>query len=234
MVLIKAGNFWMGSDTDEEENSASEYPRHKVWLDAYYIDKDLVTFDQFDRFCDHIGKPHVNDQGWGRGKRPAINMTWQDADEYCQWAGKRLPTEAEWEKAAKGGKDTVYFWGDEPDSAGDYAWYAANSDMMTQPVGMKKANPYGLHDMVGNVWQWVSDWYDPDYYPTSPDKDPKGPSLKPKQGKYKSQRGSSFFFPVETLRVANRYGDDPKHASIYTGCRCAKTPEQPTPEATTP
>jgi formylglycine-generating enzyme required for sulfatase activity len=228
MVLIKAGNFWMGSSDDEEENSASEYPRHQVWLSAYYIDKYPVTFDQFDKFCDAIGKPHVNDQGWERGKRPAINLTWQDADEYCKWAGKRLPTEAEWEKAAKGGKDTIYFWGDDPGQADDYAWFARNSELRSHPVGSKKPNRFGLYDMVGNVSQWTADWYDTEYYPVSPAKDPKGPQIK--KGKFRALRGSSWFFAAETLRVANRGGDDPKHASIYTGCRCAKSPDQPTPE----
>jgi formylglycine-generating enzyme required for sulfatase activity len=231
LVLIPAGYFMMGSPKGKGEKD--EHPSHKVWVSDFYMDKYLVTFDLFDKFCDATGRQKPADgyvlynrpsPHWGRGIQPVLNVSWKEANAYCQWAGGRLPTEAEWEKATRGGTETAYFWGKDAGSASDYAWYGEDSHYKTWPVGQLKPNPYGLFDMVGNLWVWVSDWYSADYYAVSPERNPTGPI----EGQTKVLRGGSFANGDDCLQTAHRSFWDPDkedgqelmgHLHEH-GCRC--------------
>jgi formylglycine-generating enzyme required for sulfatase activity len=216
MVLIPAGEFMMGS----EKGRADEKPVHKVYLDAFYIDKYEVTFARYDAFCDATGRTKPSDSGWGRGTRPVINISWDDAMAYCEWAGKRLPTEAEWERACRAGTDTAYSFGDDTGMLGTYAWYESNGGRMTHPVGGKQPNGFGLYDMHGNVWEWCMDWYDKKYYTVGPLNNPQGPA----SGKSRVLRGGSWYYGTDILRSAYRLDFDPGVWYIIFGCRCARTP----------
>ncbi|MFH2069613.1 MAG: SUMF1/EgtB/PvdO family nonheme iron enzyme [Elusimicrobiota bacterium] len=214
MDLIPAGEFTMGSDRGESD----EKPPHKVYLDAYYIDKYEVTFEQYDKFCEATGRKKPSDSGWGRGTRPVINVNWNDAVAYANYYGKRLPTEAEWEKACRSGSETKYCFGDSKSELGEYGWYSSNSGGWTHPVGSKKPNRWGLYDMHGNVWEWCSDWYDGGYYKNSPYRNPKGPG----SGTYRVLRGGSWINNASNCRSTDRGGSTPGIRSDYGwGFRCA-------------
>jgi formylglycine-generating enzyme required for sulfatase activity len=217
MVLVSAGTFTMGSPNGVGKKD--EQPAHQVYLDAFYIDRHPVTFDQYDRFCDATQRTKPDDSGWGRGRRPVINVSWDDATAYSQWAGKRLPTEAEYEKAARGGTNTLFFWGDDPLQAGDYAWIGANSGGQTHPVEGKKPNPCGIYDISGNIWEWCADSYGAKYYATSPAKDPQGPA----KGTAHVMRGGSWYGAVENARPASRNGIDRAYRKNLYGFRCVRT-----------
>ncbi|MFH2069617.1 MAG: formylglycine-generating enzyme family protein [Elusimicrobiota bacterium] len=213
MVLIPAGEFTMGSESGESD----EKPPHKVYLDAYYIDKYEVTFEQYDKFCEATGRKKPSHSGWGRGNRPVIDVNWNDAMAYAKWAEKRLPTEAEWEKAARAGSNTKYCFGDGESELGNYAWYDKNSGGKTHPVGSKKPNQYGIYDMHGNVWEWCADWYDKNYYSvvagTVPAKNPKGPD----SGEYRVLRGGSWYIDANFCRSAIRVRGWPHSRGDYEG-----------------
>jgi formylglycine-generating enzyme required for sulfatase activity len=219
MVLVPAGYFWMG--TAAGKGMDNEHPRHKVWMDAFYMDRYEVTFARYDRFCDATGRRKPKDEGWGRGKRPVINLSWNDANAYCKWAGKRLPTEAEWERACRGGSDAEWDYGDDEGKLGEYAWYGRNSGGKTHPVGRKKPNAYGLYDMLGNAHEWVADWYDysDEYYSRSPKRNPGGPVT----GKCRVVRGGSWIDDASDARSSSRSATVPDF-NIIGGCRCAKNP----------
>ena len=182
MVYIPAGQFIMGSNNGEND----EKPPHNVYLDAYWMGKHEVTFAQFDKYCEETVRERPADRDWGRGKRPVINVSWDDARAYCDWLSKKnglgfnLPTEAQWEKSARGIDKRKYPWGNhEPYHDGKwYANYRARDSrdkrgedgaLYTAPVGsyLHGSSPYGLLDMAGNVWEWCSDWYDFNYYKTT-------------------------------------------------------------------
>jgi sulfatase modifying factor 1 len=230
LVPIPAGEFRMGSPDGEvspegDEAGEDEKPRHKVYLDGYYIGKYEVTAAQYGRFRaetdrktneqpDPAGPDHQNpQQSAGAGPdRPAINVSWNDAKAYCEWAGLRLPTEAEWEKAARGGTNTWYWWGDK--ASRDKANY--DSDGVT-PIGSFPANPYGLFDTAGNVWEWCSDWYSEEYYSISPYRNPPGPA----SGSTRIHRGGSWMNYPHYIRPAIRYSSAPERWSKLIGFRCA-------------
>ena len=211
MVLVPEGWFWMGSP---DGSTSFECPRHRVWVDAFYMDIDPVTFERYDLFCDATGRAKPSDNGWGRGPRPVINVHWMDADAYCRWAGKRLPTEAEWEKAVRGGTETKWYWGDDQTACNDDTWHNANSDDMTHPVGEKAPNPFGLRDMIGNVWEWCADWFGESYYSASPERNPKGPA----EGTNRIQRGGSWD-DFQGTHCAYRGWDEPHNRSARYGFR---------------
>jgi formylglycine-generating enzyme required for sulfatase activity len=214
MILVPAGTFSMG-------DAAYATPVHSVYLDAFYMDKYEVTFDQYDAFCGATGRTKPSDYGWGRGTRPVMNITWNDSKAFCEWAGKRLPTEAEWERACRAGTNTAYSFGDDAGLLGTYAWYSSNSGNMTHPVGEKSPNALGLYDMHGNVWEWVADWYDSGYYAVSPLNNPPGPA----SGTCKVLRGGSWYGITGDLRSAFRpYFVGPGGWCYFLGCRCARTP----------
>ncbi len=218
MILIPAGYFYMGSS--KGEGGIGEKPRHKVWVDAFYIDQTLVTYAQFDKFCKETGWEMPADDGWGRDNMPVHHINWNDASAFCSWDGKRLPTEAEWERASRGGTKTVYFWGDSPAGLEQYAWDSDDSGNQAHPVALKTWNPYGLYDMLGNLWEWCADWYGEEYYFKSPKKNPKGPD----QGKYKVLRGGSWGNGSGMLRAANRNWSTADVRNPAFGCRCARNP----------
>jgi formylglycine-generating enzyme required for sulfatase activity len=224
MAVVPAGEFIMGSSMGE----ADEQPVHWVYLETFFMDTYQVSVSQYARFLDATSQEAPPD--WSimnrsqHQKRPIANVDWEEAKAYCTWAGKRLPTEAEWEKAARGTDGRTYPWGNEHPTkffanVNRENW---NNHGALTPVGKfeEGKSPYGIYDMAGNVWEWVSDWYDPDYYKTSPSKNPTGPST----GESKVIRGGSWGSASDALRSANREIHSPSIRGLGTGFRCAKTP----------
>jgi len=170
MVLVKGGCYQMGSPASEKGRDSDER-LHRVCVEDMYAGKYEVTFAQYDVFAKRIGKPLPDDQGWGRGNRPVINVSWEDATAYAKWlseqTGKsyRLPTEAEWEYAARSGTGTAYWWGHDVGNnrAKCRGCGSRWDDTQAAPVGSFAANTFGLHDTVGNVWEWTCSGYDKDY-----------------------------------------------------------------------
>jgi len=204
-VLIPAGEFQMGSKAAEDETP------HTIHLSAYTIDKFEVTQEQFEKFMGD------NPSDFHGKNLPVEQVNWYEARDYCKAVGKRLPTEAEWEKAARAGTGTIYTWGDVID--GDYAWYWDNSKRTTHHVGTRKPNAFGLHDMSGNVWEWVADYYEDTYYQTSPKENPQGPFTS----KYRVIRGGSWRDLSEVLRTTRRNYDLPDGRFNHIGFRCVQS-----------
>jgi len=233
MVLVPSGPFPMGVPPGDRDGGRDEYPRHEVHLDAFYIDayeiKNL-SYLEFVKAAGHRIPQHPNNQArtlWKDGQvsiavaeRPVVNVDWHDADAYCRWAGKRLPTEAEWEKAARGTDDRRFPWGNVEPTAKhlnfNQQWIGEKTLM---PVGSYEAgkSPYGAYDMAGNVWEWVADWYDPAYYEKSPAKNPKGPE----KGTDKVLRSSGWAVETPLVRIFTRVKSDPLIRNESTGFRCA-------------
>ena len=220
MVYIPAGEFIMGSD----EGDSDERPVHTVYLDAFYIDTTEMTNSQYRKCveagaCDTPVKTTYYDNA-DYAQHPVVYVSWNDADAYCQWAGKRLPTEAEWEKAARGTDGRTYPWGEGIHC--DHAHYGGCGEG-TVPVGSKPkgASPYGALDMAGNVWEWVADWYDSDYYSQSSWLNPPGPD----SGVGRVLRGGSLHGNQRFTRCAYRVGGNPRYWYFYVGFRCASDSE---------
>jgi len=197
MVYVPAGEFLMGS----EEGGSDESPEHTVYLDAYWIYKHEVTNVQY-RDCIEAGECAGDLSRYPEDDDPAVYIDWYEANDYCEWAGGQLPTEAEWEKAARGTDGRTYPWGEASPSC-NLAQFRDCSGQ-TVPVGSfpAGASPYGALDMAGNVWEWVADWYDAGYYENSPDANPTGPA----SGTYRVFRGGSWFYYVRNLRSSLRGG----------------------------
>ena len=217
-VLIKKGSFMMGSNSGDKD----EKPIHRVNIDYdFYIGKYEVTFNQYDKFCDATGREKPNDDGWGRGERPVINVSWNDAKAYTKWLSKkegttyRLPTEAEREYVARAGTTTKYSFGDSDSSLGQYAWYSKNSSSKTHKVGQKKPNPWGVYDMYGNVWEWCEDWY-VDSYKNTPRN---GTDNNSDSQGIKVLRGGSWYSNSDNLRSANRNRSYPSNTYYNIGFR---------------
>ncbi|MFA4881141.1 MAG: formylglycine-generating enzyme family protein [Candidatus Doudnabacteria bacterium] len=214
MVLITAGEFQMGSNDESELESAR--PVHKVYLDAFYMDKYEVTNTRFKKFVDATGYkiPDFGDDAKYYPNYPVSSLSWNDAKAYADWAGKRLPTEAEWEKAARGGLVGKKFpWGDmKPGSNHCNLGGADDGYNREAPVGSFPPNGYGLYDMAGNVKEWCADWFAKDYYSESPYRNPQGPVL----GSYRMTRGGGW--NDSYVSVAHRYPADPHWDNI--GFRC--------------
>jgi len=224
IVLVPAGEFLMGSAESDRDAGADEKPQRRVYLDAYWIDRHEVTVGQFRTFCQATGRemPPVPPWGW-QDDHPVLNARWEEAAAYARWAGKRLPTEAEWEKAARGTDGRRYPWGNDWDTSKCASGH--NSTGSTQPVGSypSGASPYGVLDMAGNVYEWCADWYDKDYYAYGPERNPPGPSA----GEYHVLRGGSWadLFP-RLFRCAYRdYFYLPDYRHISYGFRCVRSAE---------
>ena len=162
MVWLPGGVFTMGQDDSRWDD---EKPAHPVRVDAFSIGQYPVTFAEYDRFCKATGREKPDDRAGAAGERPVINVSWEDAQAYCEWLSEqtnesyRLLTEAEWEYACRAGSTTRWCFGDDEERLGDYAWYGKNAEGKTHPVGEKQPNAWHLHDMHGNVWEWCQDWY---------------------------------------------------------------------------
>lgn len=227
MVPVPGGTFEMGSPPDETGRAPDEGPRHTVTVGAFWAGKYEVTWDEYDRFAfgANVPRPSIGGPtqgivtrptppygdesfGFGKGRQPVINITHHAAIEYTRWlsqaTGKayRLPTEAEWEYAARAGSTEAYAFGGDATQLGDAAWYAANAVDRPHPVGLKKANAFGLHDVHGNVAEWCLDRYDPDFYARSP---ARSPVLLPSDRRYPdATRGGSWAEEAKQLRSAAR------------------------------
>ena len=219
MVLVPEGLFVMGWDAGEPDAQ----PPHQVLLSAYYIDQFEVTIGLYRRCveADACEEPaYAPNCSWDKeieDTHPINCANRQHALDYCAWAGLRLPTEAEWEKAARGTDGRIYPWGYELE--GDEANFRFIAGA-TEPVGSRPAgvSPYGAHDMAGNVWEWVSDWYGDTYYAESPRDNPQGPL----RGEFGVLRGGSWWFEKESLPAANREAYHPLLTDIDIGFRCAR------------
>lgn len=235
MVKVSAGEFMMGCNASVDgECYDDEKPYHKVYLDTYYIDKFEVTVDQY-KACVNAGKcteqgitqwDSCNNSNPDRGNHAINCVDWNQAQSYCSYAGKRLPTEAEWEKAARGTDERKYPWGNQKVNC-SFAILSEGGDgcgrNSTWPVGSKPsgASPYGAMDMVGNVWEWTVDWEDGKYYSISPARNPQGPD----SGSYRVLRGGSWDNDnPRHFRASNRSSNKPSIVYARIGFRCAKTP----------
>jgi eukaryotic-like serine/threonine-protein kinase len=239
-VWIPAGTFLMGCSPGDQDSYDEEKPPHQVTItNGFWLGQTPVTVGAYKRFAVATGRsmPRIPDFNphWGKEQMPIVNVSWSDAHAYCIWAGGRLPSEAEWEHAARaGGTEALYRVIDDtawsggtisrlasssfrPAKIGEIAWYAANSGGRTHPVGEKLANGFGLYDMLGNVLEWVSDWFDEAYYQNSPTRDPRGPE----QGQERVLRGGSWMNYPRFLRVSYRSRSDPAGRTNYIGFRCA-------------
>jgi formylglycine-generating enzyme required for sulfatase activity len=207
----------MGCSSGDSSCADDEKPPHKVEITkGFWLGRTEVTVGAWKKYLRATGKelsrpPHFN-ANWSDDNQPVVDINWRDADAYCRWAGGRLPTEAEWEYAARAGSTKVYYG-----ELAQIAWFKGNSGDQAHPVAQKQPNAWGLHDMLGNASEWVHDWYSHDYFKRSPPKDP-----KVSEGDYlRVQRGGSFYNQADRLRVSNRASNVPAVNTTFDGCRCA-------------
>ncbi|MCK5056745.1 MAG: SUMF1/EgtB/PvdO family nonheme iron enzyme [Candidatus Aminicenantes bacterium] len=248
MIKVEAGEFTRGSESKEVYDW--EKPVRTIYLDEYMIGKYQVTNEEYRRFVEDGGYANEDfwapegwqwkekggiieprywhDRKWNGPNFPVVGVSWYEACAYAEWLSKttgepyRLPTEAEWEKAARGTDGRTYPWGEGIDKK--KCNYNANLGR-TSPVGIfpQGTSPYGCFDMAGNVWEWCSDWFDEKYYEKSPDKNPQGPA----HGGYRVLRGGSWFYDAGNVRAAFRYGDEPSDRWSYTGFRLSQGQKMP-------
>jgi sulfatase modifying factor 1 len=231
MVYIPGGSFKMGSNLKKDEQ-----PIHKVFVSSFYMDKYEVTVAEYREFCRATRSMMPTQPYWNDDTHPVVKVSWLDANRYAKWKGKRLPTEAEWEYAARSGsRGYLYAWGNiKPfrKRGGNIADESLRSEkrfwkiwksyfdgfVFTSPIGAFYSNIYGLYDMTGNVWEWCADWYDAAYYKNSPQRDPKGPE----KGTHRVLRGGSWNFgPREVVTTKRlRYRHDV--TLDYIGFRCVR------------
>ena len=214
-VYVPAGEFEMGSN----DGDSDQKPVHTVYLDTYWIDQTEVTNAMYalcveDGDCEKPISDYFDDTNFT--DHPVVNVSWYAAEDYCTWAGRELPTEAQWEKAARGTDGRIYPWGNAaPDCIlANYSGCTGN----TLEVGSLQAgaSPFGVLDMAGNVCEWVADWYAADYYSVSPKNNPTGPA----NGNYRVLRGGSWFDYESFLRSADRLGIYPVYTYDSSGFRC--------------
>ena len=247
MVFVEGGDFYMGNDYSK--GALEEKPEHKVSVDDFQISKNEVTFEEFDKFCVQRGYPMPDDGGFGRGKNPVMNVSWEGAIKFCNWlstthkfekvydievdssglkiksvdygaTGFRLPTEAEWEYAAKGGSQTQGFAYCGSNNLDEVAWYSNNANDKPHDVGTATPNELGIYDLSGNVWEWCWDFYDAGYYANSPETDPRGPDT----GTQRVYRGGCFTSDESFLRLTRRFGLAQSMSSGMIGIRLVRKP----------
>jgi len=225
MVLIKSGSFMMGSN---EYNN--EKPIHKVIIDyAFEIGKYPVTFEEYDYFCKETKREKITYNGWGREKKPVINVSWNDAKEYAKWLSQktdknyRLLTESEWEYVARAGTTTRWCFGNTKSELANYAWYFdtffCDVDMTIHTVGTKKPNNWGVYDMHGNVFEWCEDWSSSNYYNTPKD----GSANLYSKNNYRVLRGGSWGTNADSTRSTYRSDAHPYEKSVISGFRVQRT-----------
>jgi len=244
MIEIPEGWFLMGTikkyddpfglDTQYDD---TEFPQRRIWLDTFSIDRDEVSMGEYVAFLQHQHLPvprqlrhliwHLIDvhvlPDYVMARWPAMYVNWKEANQFCRKSGKRLPTEAEWEKAARGTEGIIFPWGNEgptADLAVSGLYHVHQIPLVAAVDSFEEGrSPYGLRHMAGNVREWVNDWFGPDYYPLMPDRNPPGPE----DGRYKSVRGGSWRSRPQLLRTATRNGASPTTRSPNIGFRCAKS-----------
>ena len=247
LALIPAGKFMMGSPDSEKGHLLRESPQHEVTISKpFYMGATEVTQAQYEAVMG------TNPSHFKGATNPVDMVSWNDATEFCKKLSEktrqavRLPTEAEWEYACRGGSKTAFCFGDAEEGLGDYAWYSANSGETTHPVGQKKPNAWGLYDMHGNVWEWCSDWFGEEYA-AGQAADPAGPATGtlhgtsggvvglviaeppgPEKGSLRVLRGGGWFslFP-QYYRSAYRYGNLPDFRFFHFGFRVAVSVSAP-------
>lgn len=236
----------MGCTSEQSDCDDDEKPAHRVCVDDFYIGRHEVTVKEFKTFIDATNyKTDAEKKGYSyiwtgsnwekkngvtwkcdvngntrptsENDHPVIHVSWNDAKAYCKWAGGRLPTEAEWEYAARGGQESKGYKYSGSNNMDEVGWYRGNAGRKTHAVGQKKANELGIYDMSGNVWEWCSDWYDSDYYSSSPERNPQGPA----NGSLRVYRGGYWFNNARYCRVADRLRDDPDYGDSGLGFRLA-------------
>jgi|GEM_PF-476356 formylglycine-generating enzyme required for sulfatase activity len=241
MMYVPAGKFWMGSSDADKQASDDEKPQHEVDLDAFWIDKFEVTNALYKKCVDAsrctapvASQSYAHSAYYGNPQYdnyPVVNVSWDAAKSYCVWTGKRLPTEAEWEKSARGADGRIYPWGNIWDGTKAnfcdkncrFGWkdstvddgYPETAPVEGHPSG---ASPYRVMDMAGNVWEWVADWYDANYYSNAPSRNPEGPSF----GQYKVLRGGSWDMDRNNMRGANRNTTSTPLITDNVGFRCVQ------------
>ena len=249
MILVKGGTLKMGDSHWDGIGDNDEKPKHRVLINDFFISKYEVTHKEYIRFLNskevnsdgsYIAEELIdmddedcaisykNNSFYFKGSKfansentPVVEVTWFGAEAYCEWADGRLPTEAEWEYAARGGNKSKGFKYSGSNNINKVAWFYKNFGCKTHKVGTKKPNELGVYDMSGNVWEWCSDWYDSNYYSKSPKNSPQGPT----SGKYRVLRGGSWGNGSVSCRVADRDRNNPDSSDYRYGFRLAKSVE---------
>lgn len=228
MVFIPGGEFLRGRSNPLPDDDLKWFPEllkddrpvRKIHVDPFYLDAREVTNDQYAAFVK--ATRHRAPYNWpggklpqGGGQLPVVDVDWNDATAYCKWAGKRLPAEAEWERACRGiAEGATYPWGARAPTRKDARYDTLDGP---GPVGQFPPNHFGLYDMAGNAWEWTSDWYEKDYYAVAPERNPAGPA----SGLYRVLRGGSWADVTKFLTCAHRSWARPLERSPNIGFRCA-------------
>ncbi|MDR2387969.1 MAG: formylglycine-generating enzyme family protein [Deltaproteobacteria bacterium] len=224
-VSVPKGRFLMGAGPGFQGDGLYERPAHEVVIPrAFRLSRTEVTFEQWNRVMGNMGF-YGEKSKKDRGQLPISEVSWDEALAFVERLNElegtkkyRLPTEAQWEYAARAGSSTAYFFGDDPKLLADYAWCGEGfAEGSAHPVGLKKANPFGLVDMIGNISEWVWDWFSPDYYAKKVSQNPKGPA----SGEEKVHRGGAFASDPKTCQSAWREIDLPSIRSLNIGFRVA-------------